>query len=150
VRRAAVLLNRAFAGGVAQLGAIQAVAPLFGVEVKPIDMRDAGETEHAVVDFARTSNGGLILTSAGSGARRDLVIALAARHQLPAVYPFPYQVASGGLASCGSDIVDQYRRAAGYVDRTLKGEKTADLPEDSKRARPRSASDTARPRRRDD
>jgi ABC transporter substrate binding protein len=128
VTRAAVLLNRAFAGGVAQLGAIQAVAPLFGVEVKPIEMRDAGETEQAIVDFARTSNGSLILTSAGSGARRELVIALAARHRLPAVYPFPYQVASGGLASYGADIVDQYRRAAGYVDRILKGEKPADLP----------------------
>jgi ABC-type uncharacterized transport system substrate-binding protein len=128
VTRAAVLLNRAFAGGVAQLGAIQAVAPLFGVEVRPIEMRDAGETEHAIVDFARTSNGSLILTSAGSGARRELVIALAARHRLPAVYPFPYQVASGGLASYGADIVDQYRRAAGYVDRILKGEKPADLP----------------------
>jgi ABC-type uncharacterized transport system substrate-binding protein len=128
VTRAAVLLNRAFAGGVAQLGAIQAVAPLFGVEVKPIEMRDAGETEHAIVDFARTSNGSLILTSAGSGARRELVIALAARHRLPAVYPFPYQVASGGLASYGADIVDQYRRSAGYVDRILKGEKPADLP----------------------
>jgi putative ABC transport system substrate-binding protein len=128
VRRVAVLLNRAFAGGVAQLGAIQAVAPLFGVEVKPIDMRDAGETEHAVVDFARSSNGGLILTSAGSGARRELVNALAVKHRLPAIYPFPYQVAGGGLASYGADIVDQYRRAAGYVDRILKGEKPADLP----------------------
>jgi putative ABC transport system substrate-binding protein len=128
VTRAAVLLNRAFAGGVAQLGAIQAVAPLFGVEVKPIEMRDAGETEHAIVEFARTSNGSLIMTSAGSAARRELVIALAARHRLPAVYPFPYQVANGGLASYGPDIVDQYRRAAGYVDRILKGEKPAGLP----------------------
>ena len=72
--------------------------------------------------------GGLILTSAGSGARRELVNALAVKHRLPAIYPFPYQVAGGGLASYGADIVDQYRRAAGYVDRILKGEKPADLP----------------------
>jgi putative ABC transport system substrate-binding protein len=129
VKRVAVLLNRAFAVGVAQLGAIQAVAPLFGVEVKPIDTRDAGETEHAIVEFAHSSNGGLILTSAGSGARRELVNALAVRHRLPAIYPFPYQVASGGLASYGPDIVDQYRRVAGYIDRILKGEKPADLPD---------------------
>jgi putative ABC transport system substrate-binding protein len=128
VTRAAVLLNRAFAAGVAQFGAIQAVAPVFGVEVSPIDTRDASETEHVVAAFARASNGGLILTGGGSGVRRELIITLAARHRLPAVYPFPYHVTTGGLVSYGPDIVDQYRRAAGYVDRVLKGEKPADLP----------------------
>jgi ABC-type uncharacterized transport system substrate-binding protein len=125
--RSAVLLNRA-TSGIAQLGAIQAVAPLFGVEVSPIDLREPAEIEHAITEFAHLSNGGLILTGAGSGARRELIITLAARLRLPAVYPFPYHVASGGLASHGPDIVDQYRRAAGYVDRLLKGEKPADLP----------------------
>jgi len=128
VTRAAVLLNRAFAAGLAQLGAIQAVAPLFGVEVSPIDTRDASEIEHAVAAFARASNGGLILTGGGSAVRRELIITLAAQHRLPAVYPFPFHVTTGGLASYGPDTVDQYRRAAGYVDRILKGEKPADLP----------------------
>jgi putative tryptophan/tyrosine transport system substrate-binding protein len=128
VTRAAVLLNRASASGIGQLGAIQAVAPSLGVEVSSIDLRDASEIEHAVAAFARASNGGLIVTGAGAGARREVIITLAARHQLPAVYPFRYYVASGGLVSYGHDVVDQYRRAAGYVDRILKGEKPADLP----------------------
>ncbi len=128
VTRAAVLLNRAFASGIAQLGAIQAVAPLFGVEVSPIDLRDASEIEHIVTAFARAPNGGLILTGAGSGARRELIITLAARYRLPAVYPYPYHVTNGGLTSYGPDVVDQYRRAAGYVDRILRGETPADLP----------------------
>jgi putative ABC transport system substrate-binding protein len=128
VRRAAVLLHRDFAAGIAQLGAIQAVAPLLGVEVSPIDLRDATEMEHAIIEFARAPNGGLIVTGAGAGARRQVIITLAARHRLPAVYPYPYQVAGGGLTSYGPDVVDQYRRAAGYVDRILKGEKPADLP----------------------
>ena len=126
--RAAVLFNRAFGSGIGQLGAIQAVAPSLGVEVSPIDLRDASEIEHAVAAFARASNGGLIVTGAGAGARREVIITLAARHRLPVVYPFRYYVASGGLVSYGPDIVDQYRRAAGYVDRILKGEKPADLP----------------------
>jgi putative ABC transport system substrate-binding protein len=128
VRRAAILLNRAFAAGIAQLGAIQAVAPLLGVEVSPIELREPSEIEHAVTDFARAPNGGLILTGAGGGTRRELIITLAARHRLPAIYPYPYHVAAGGLASYGPDVVDMYRRAAGYVDRVLKGEKPADLP----------------------
>jgi putative ABC transport system substrate-binding protein len=128
VTRAAVLLNRAVTAGIAQLGAIQAVAPLFGVEVSPIDVRDAIQLEQAVTEFARVPNGGLILTGAGAGARRELVITLAARCRLPAIYPYPFYVASGGLASYGPDVVDQYRRAAGYVDRILRGEKPADLP----------------------
>jgi putative tryptophan/tyrosine transport system substrate-binding protein len=128
VTRAAVLLYRAVAAPMAQLGAIQGVAPSFGVEVSSIDLHDAGEVEHAITAFARAPNGGLILTGAGSGARRELIIALAARHRLPAVYPFPFHVTSGGLTSYGPDITDQYRLAAGYVDRILKGEKPADLP----------------------
>jgi putative ABC transport system substrate-binding protein len=128
VKRAAVLLNRGFAHAVAELGAIQAVAPSFGVEVTPIDTREVSAIEPAVATFARTSNAGLILTSPGSGARRELIISLAARHRLPAVFPFPYHVSSGGLISYGPNVVDQYRRAAGYVDRILRGEKPADLP----------------------
>jgi len=128
VTRAAVLLNRAFAAGIAQLGAIQAVAPLLGVEVSPIELREPSEIEHAVTDFARAPNGGLILTGAGGGARRELIMTLAARHRLPAIYPYAYHVAAGGLASYGPDVVDQYRRAAGYVDRILRGEKPSDLP----------------------
>jgi putative ABC transport system substrate-binding protein len=128
VMRAAVLLDRAAAASMAHLGAIQGVAPSFGVEVSSIDLRDAGEVEHAITAFARAPNGGLIVTGGGSGARRELIITLAARHRLPAVYPFPYHVASGGLTSYGPDITDQYRLAASYVDRILKGERPADLP----------------------
>jgi ABC-type uncharacterized transport system substrate-binding protein len=103
--------------------------PSFGVELSPIDVRDAGEIERAVAAFARESNGGLIVTaSAGATALRELIIMLAARHRLPTVYPFRYFVTSGGLISYGPDLNDQYRRAAGYIDRILKGEKAADLP----------------------
>jgi len=128
VTRAAVLLNRAAVTGVAQFGAIQAVATSLGVEVSPSDLRDASEIERAVGAFARASSGGLIVTGTGAGVRRDLIITLAAQHRLPAVYPFPYHVTSGGLTSYGPNIVDQFRRAAGYVDRILKGEKPANLP----------------------
>jgi len=128
VTRAAVLLNRGVAASMAQLGAIQGVAPSLRVEVSSIDLRDAGEAEHAISTFARAPNGGLILTGTGSGARRELIITLAARHRLPAVYPFPFHVTSGGLTSYGPDVTDNYRLAAGYVDRILKGEKPADLP----------------------
>jgi ABC-type uncharacterized transport system substrate-binding protein len=128
VTRAAVLLHRGVAAPMAQLGAIQGVAPSFGVEVSSIDLQDAGEVERAITAFARVPNGGLILTGAGSAARRELIIALAARHRLPAVYPFPFHVISGGLTSYGPDIADQYRLVAGYVDRILKGEKPDDLP----------------------
>jgi putative ABC transport system substrate-binding protein len=105
------------------------VAPSLGVELSPIDVRDAGEIEHALAAFARGSNGGLIVTASALATRhRDLIIALAARHQLPAVYASRYMVAAGGLISYGPDLIDQYRRTAGYVDRILKGEKPADLP----------------------
>jgi putative ABC transport system substrate-binding protein len=129
VVRAAVLRNPATPTGPAQFGVIQAVAPSLRVEVNPVDMRDAGEIERAVAAFARSPNGGLIVT-AGAGAlfHRDLIITLAARHRLPAVYYERSFVAAGGLISYGPDYIDQFRRAAGYVDRILKGEKPSDLP----------------------
>ena len=129
VTRAAVLRDAAMGAGPGQFGVIQAVAPSLGVEPSPINVRDAGEIERSVTAFARSPNGGLIVTgSALTAVHRDLIVTLAARHKLPAVYferPF---VTAGGLISYGPDIVDQYRRAAGYVDRILKGEKPADLP----------------------
>jgi putative ABC transport system substrate-binding protein len=129
VTRAAVLRDPAITAGIGQFAVIQSVAPSVGVEVSPVNVRDAGEIERAVTAFARSSNGGLIVTaSALASAHRDLIIALAARHKLPAVYYRRYFVARGGLISYGYDSVDQYRRAAGYVDRILKGEKPADLP----------------------
>ena len=115
--------------GIGQFGAIQAVAPSLGVELSPIDVRDAGEIERAIAAFARSPNGGLIVTaSALATVHRDLIITLAARHKLPAVYSDRFFVTGGGLISYGPDLIDQYRRAAGYVDRILKGEKPADLP----------------------
>ena len=109
--------------------AIQAVAPSLGVEVRPVDMRNAGEIEHAITVFAASSNGGLIITgSVAATVHRELIIALAARHRLPAVYYSRYYVTGGGLISYGPDILDQCQRAAGYVDRILKGAKPADLP----------------------
>ena len=110
-------------------GIIQAAAPSFGVEVSPINVRDAGEIEHGVTAFARSPNGGLIVTgSALMAVHRDLIVALAARYRLPAVYTVRFFTSGGGLISYGPDRVDQWRRAAGYVDRILKGEKPADLP----------------------
>jgi ABC-type uncharacterized transport system substrate-binding protein len=104
-------------------------APSIGVDVSPVNVRDASEIERAVAAFARSSNGGLIVTvSALAVVYRDLIITLAARHKLPAVYYERNFVAGGGLISYGPDYLDQYRRAAGYVDRILKGEKPADLP----------------------
>ena len=128
--RIAILRDPAVAAGIGQFAVIQAMAPpSFGVELSPIDVRDAGEIERDVAAFARESNGGLIVTaSAGAVVHRELIIMLAARHRLPAVYPFRYFVTSGGLISYGPDLNDQYRRAAGYIDRILKGEKAADLP----------------------
>jgi putative ABC transport system substrate-binding protein len=129
VTRAAVLRDPAIPSGAAQFGVIQAVAPAFRVEVNPINVRNAGEIERAVAAFARASSGGLIVTSVpGAALHRDLIITLAARHKLPAVYYDRFYVAAGGLISYGPDFVDQYRLAAGYVDRILKGEKPADLP----------------------
>jgi putative ABC transport system substrate-binding protein len=129
VTRAAVIRDTTIAVGIGQLGAIQSVAPSFGVEVRPIDVRDAGEIERAITAFARSANAGLIITgSPATSVHRKLIIALAARHQLPAVYSTRYFVTDGGLISYGPDFVDEFSRAAGYVDRILKGEKPADLP----------------------
>jgi len=131
ISRAAVLRDPSNPSGSGQLGAIQAVGPLLGVEVSPIDVRDAVEVERIVTEFARSPSGGLIVASGGiaSGIRhRDLIIALAARHRLPAVYPLRSFVNAGGLISYNNDPADPYRRAAGYVDRILKGEKPANLP----------------------
>ena len=129
VTRAAVLRDAAQGAGTGQFAAIQAMAPSLRVEVNPVNMRDAGEIERAVVAFARSPNGGLIVTPSGPAfVHRDLIIALAARHKLPAVYSDRYFVAAGGLVSYGANEVDQYRQAAAYVDRILKGEKPADLP----------------------
>jgi putative ABC transport system substrate-binding protein len=128
VTRAAVIRNPETSFGIGQFGVIQAVAPALGVEVTPIGV--FGAIERAVEAFARSANGGLIVTGTStlSAATRDLIITLAARHKLPAVYAFRFMVTAGGLVSYGPDIVDQFRRAAGYVDRILKGEKPADLP----------------------
>jgi ABC-type uncharacterized transport system substrate-binding protein len=129
VTRAAVLRDPATPTGPAMFGVIQAVAPSLRVEVNPVNMRDAGEIERAVAAFARAPNGGLIVTASGlADLHRHLIVTLAARHKLPAVYNERSFVAAGGLVSYGPDFVDQFRRAAGYVDRILKGEKTADLP----------------------
>src|SRR6266566_1728238 len=129
VTRAAVLRDPANPSGTGQFGVIQAVAPSLRVEVSPVNVRDAGEIEGAVAAFARSPNGGLIVTGSALTARhRDLIVTLAARHKLPAVYSNRFFVATGGLVSYGPDFVDQYQRAAGYVERILKGEKPADLP----------------------
>ena len=129
VTRVAVLRDPTATGGVGQFGAIQAVAPSLGVELSPVDVHDAGEIERSINAFARGPNGGLIVVSGAlAGVHRKQIIALAGQHRLPAVYPFRLFAAEGGLISYGTDIVDRYRRAAGYVDRILKGEKPADLP----------------------
>jgi putative tryptophan/tyrosine transport system substrate-binding protein len=130
VKRVAVLREPTNPAGIGQWGAIQSVAPSFGVELSAVNMRpETGEVERAVAAFARQPNSALILTaSAGAAARRDRPIAMAARHKLPAVYPYPYYVTSGGLISYGPDSIDPHRRAASYVDRILRGEKPADLP----------------------
>jgi putative tryptophan/tyrosine transport system substrate-binding protein len=129
VTRTAVLRDPSQGSTTSQFAAIQAVAPSLRVEVNPVNMRDAGEIEHAVAAFARSPNGGLIVAATGAAfLHRDLIITLAARHKLPAVYYEHSFVDAGGLMSYGPDFVDQYRRAAGYVDRILKGEKPADLP----------------------
>jgi putative ABC transport system substrate-binding protein len=129
VTRVGVIRDPTIATGLGQFGAIQSVAPSVGVETTPLNLRDASDIERAVATFARSSNGGLIVTgSALAIVHRKLIIALAARHKLPAVYYRRVFVTAGGLISYDSDFLDQYRQAAGYVDRILKGEKPADLP----------------------
>jgi putative tryptophan/tyrosine transport system substrate-binding protein len=129
VRRAAVLRDPATATGIGQMAAIRATAPSVGMEIVPVGLRDAPEIERAVTAFAGSSNGGLILMASRTGtAHRDLIITLAARHKLPAVYWERFFVTGGGLISYGPDSTDPFRRAAGYVDRILKGAKPAELP----------------------
>src|SRR5262245_38848785 len=130
VKRVAVIRDPSVPAGSGGLAAIQTVAPSLGVELTPIGVRDAGEIERAITAFARASNGGLILVGPSSSVQRyrDLIIALAARYRLPAIYSGRHYVSEGGLISYGADPIDQYRRAAGYVDRVLKGEKPGDLP----------------------
>ena len=130
VTRAAVLRDAALALGSGQLGAIQALAPSVGVELRPVGVGDASEIERAVTAFAQAANnGGLIVTASAPAIKhRDLIIALATRHRLPAVYSARFFVTGGGLISYGPDGIEPYRQAAGYVDRILKGEKPADLP----------------------
>jgi putative ABC transport system substrate-binding protein len=129
VTRAAFLRESAIAAGPAQFGAIQAVAQSLGVELRPVEVRAAGEIERAITAFARGSNEGLIVTgSPAAVVHRGLIVALAAQHRLPAVYNTRIFVSGGGLICYGPDFVDQFRRAAGYVDRILRGEKPADLP----------------------
>ena len=129
LKRAIVLWDPAITAGIGQFAIIQSVATSTGIDVRPVNLRDAGEIERAITAFARTPNGGLVVTaSALSVVHRDLIVTLAARHKLPAVYYERFFVTGGGLISYGADFIEQHRRAAGYVDRILKGEKPADLP----------------------
>jgi putative ABC transport system substrate-binding protein len=128
VRRAAVLRDPTVAAGIGQFAAIQGVAQPLGVELTPVPARDPAELERSLTAFARSTNGGMIVTAGGTGFRRDLIIRLASRHKLPAVYPFRYYAKDGGLITYGPDTLDPVRRATEYVDRILKGEKPADLP----------------------
>jgi putative ABC transport system substrate-binding protein len=130
VSRVAVIRDPAVPAGSGGLAAIQTVAPAFGVELTPVGVRSAEEIERGISAFARSANGGLIMVGPTSSVQphRNLIITLAARHKLPAIYPGRYFVGGGGLISYGADPLDQYRRAAGYVDRILRGDKPADLP----------------------
>jgi putative ABC transport system substrate-binding protein len=129
IRRAAVLRDPAIAAGIGQLAAIQAVAPSLGVELIPLDLRHANELEHAVAEFARVPNGGVIVTAGpAANVHREQINALMVRYRLPTVYPFRYYVESGGLVGYGPDIIGEYRPAAAYVDRILRGEKPGNLP----------------------
>ena len=164
IRRVAVLRDAALALGMGQLGAIQSVSPSFGVELRPVGVADANEIERGITAFARDPHGALILTVSPAALRhREMIIGLAARHKLPAVYPYRFFATEGGLVSYGPDTIEPYRRAAGYVDRILKGEKPADLPvqaptkyelainlKTAKALGLDSAADAARPRRRGD
>jgi putative ABC transport system substrate-binding protein len=129
VRRVVVLRELGIAPSLAHFGAIQALAPSLGVELRPVDVRDAGDIERALMAFAQSSDGGIIaIGSPRTAVQRDLIVALAAKHRLPAVYNARFYPAAGGLISYGPDFLDQHRRAAGYVDRILKGEKPGELP----------------------
>jgi putative ABC transport system substrate-binding protein len=127
--RVAVLRDPSSSTGIGQFAAMQGVAPALGVELSPIGVSDPGEIERTMAEFARGSNGGLILVpTAQTLIHRELIITLAARHQLPTIYPYRYFVTAGGLMCYGPDEIEQYRQGASYIDRILKGEKPADLP----------------------
>jgi putative tryptophan/tyrosine transport system substrate-binding protein len=128
VTRALVLRDPTSAAGIGQFGAVRSVAQSLGVELTPVNVRDTDEIERNVAAFARSGDGGMIVTVGGSAAHRGLIISLAARHKLPSVYPYRYYAVDGGLISYGPNTHDPVRRAAGYVDRILKGEKPADMP----------------------
>jgi len=128
VTRAAVFRDPTNPSGVGQFAVIQAMAPLLGIEVSPINVREPAEIERLIADFARGSNGGLVVTGGQANTHRELIFKLAFQHRLPAIYPYRYYVADGGLASYGPDLLGLFRQTAGYVDRVLKGEKPADLP----------------------
>ena len=128
VTRALVFRDPTSAAGIGQFAAIRSVAQSLGVELTPVNVRDTDEIERAVATFARSGNGGVIVTTGGTAAHRKLFISLAARHKLPSVYPYRYYAIDGGLISYGPNTHDPVRRAAGYVDRILKGEKPADMP----------------------
>jgi len=129
VKGVAVLRDPGIPQGIGQFGAVQSLGPSLGVEVSPLNVRDAVEIERDITAFAHGSNGGLIITASGLAiVHRELIVTLAARYKLPAIYFERFFVADGGLISYGPDLLNQYRRAAGYVDRILKGEKPADLP----------------------
>ncbi|MFL6795930.1 MAG: ABC transporter substrate-binding protein [Xanthobacteraceae bacterium] len=128
VTRAAVFRDPSNPSGIGQFAVIQAMAPALGMEVVPINVRDAREIERRIAAFAQFANGGLVATGGQATAHRDLIFELAVRHKLPAVYPYPYYVEGGGLIGYGPDLHSLFRQAAGYVDRVLKGEKPADLP----------------------
>ncbi len=164
LKRIGVLREPANPAGIGQWAIIQTAAAAAGIEVSPLAVRDPGEIERGIASFAREPNGGLVVAVGSSTTlHRGAITASAARHQLPAVYPYRFFVTAGGLISYGPDLLGQYRRAAGYVDRILKGEKPADLPvqaptkyelvdqpQGRQGPRPRNATDAARPRRRGD
>jgi ABC-type uncharacterized transport system substrate-binding protein len=128
VTRAAVFRDPSNPSGIGQFAVIQALAPQLGIEVVPVNVRDAREIERRIAVFAQSANGGLIATGGQATEHRDLIFKLAVRHRLPAVYPYPYYVEGGGLIGYGPDLPSLFRQAAGYVDRILKGEKAANLP----------------------
>jgi len=128
VTRALVVRDPTSAAGIGQFAAVRSVAQNLGIELTPVDIRYSDEVEQTVAAFARSGNGGMIVTSGGTGSRRKLLISLASRHKLPSVYPYRYYAVDGGLMTYGSNTLDPVRRAAGYVDRILKGEKPANMP----------------------
>ena len=128
VARALVFRDPASAAGIGQFAAVRSVAQSLGIELKPVNVRDTDEIERTAAAFARSGNGGVLVTTGGTGARRKLIISLAARYKLPAIYPYRYYAVDGGLISYGPNTHDPIRRAAGYVDRILKGENPADMP----------------------